>query len=153
MRLRRCFEKHLLIKRKPYDEAVIRREITNARRHLKNAQACIEEGLYDLAIVSVYTTMFHAGRSLLQRDGIKERGHVCLIEYLKETYPRLKEHIKTMDSYRRSRHTMLYGLDVDIMAEDAQTGVLMSKQFIEAIEREHKKPQKSKHHTKKDKFL
>ena len=75
--------------------------------------------MYDLAVVSVYTAMFHAARAILFRDGIKERSHICVVTYIKEKYPHLSEYANTLDSYRKSRHTMLYGLEVDVMKDDA----------------------------------
>ena len=133
MRLEECFDRGLLRKSR-IDEGVIAKELHNAYRHLENATRCLEEGMYDLAVVSVYTAMFHASRAVLFRDGIKERSHICVVEYLRVNYPDLGEHIAVLDNYRRSRHTMLYGIDVDIMLEDAEEGIKSAMSFIEKVE-------------------
>ena len=110
MKVNDCFKKGLLRKSK-IDDAIIFKEIENAYRHLDNANKCLIDEMYDLAVVSIYTSMFHAARSLLFRDGIKERSHVCVVGYLQDKYPDLSEYIAILDNYRRSRHTMLYGIE------------------------------------------
>lgn len=138
MKLKDCFEKGFL-RRSKLAEDVVEKEIFNTERHLQNANQCIEQKMYDLAIVSVYTAMFHAARAILYRDGIKERGHVCLIQYIKKEYPELNNYAKILDNYRRNRHIMLYGIDVEMMVEDATIGIDLAKEFIEAVKKELKK--------------
>ncbi len=141
MKLKECFEKGLLQYSKLGGD-VIDKEIMNAHRHLRNASCCIEDNMYDLAVVSVYTAMFHTARALLFRDGIKERSHICIIEYIKEKYPDLTDFARIMDGYRRSRHTMLYGIDVELIADDASEGIDVVNEFIKAVEKEIKRTQK-----------
>jgi len=133
MRLEECFNRGLLRKAK-VSEDIITKELHNAYRHLENATKCLDEGMYDLAVVSVYTAMFHASRAILFRDGIKERSHICVVEYLRVKYPDLGEYITVLDNYRQSRHTMLYGIDVDILLEDAEEGIKSAMSFIEKVE-------------------
>jgi uncharacterized protein (UPF0332 family) len=64
--------------------------------------------MYDLAVVSVYTAMFHAARAILFRDDIKERSHICVIQYIKEKYPHLTEYANALDSYREQAHDALW---------------------------------------------
>jgi len=135
LNLKECFEKELLRKYK-FTKSVVDKEIINANRHLSNARLCVKDQMYDLAVVSVYTAMFHAARALLFRDGIKERSHICVVTYIKEKYPHLSEYANTLDSYRKSRHTMLYGLEVDVMKDDATYGIDIAKEFIKAVKKE-----------------
>ena len=137
LNLKECFEEGLLREYK-FAKSVVDKEIVNANRHLSNARICVKDQMYDLVVVSVYTAMFHAARAILFRDGIKERSHVCLIAYIKEKYPQLNEYANTLDSYRESRHAMLYGLEVEAMKDDATYGIYIAKEFIEAVKKEVK---------------
>ena len=132
MKLKDCFSDGLLRKAALPPE-VYAKEIENAERHIDNALFCIEGEKYDLAVVSVYTSMFHTARSILFKDGLKERSHVCIIIYLKEKYPKLDEHTRILDSFRRSRHLMLYGIDVEALEDDARQGVAEAKRFLEVV--------------------
>ena len=77
--------------------------------------------------------MFHAARALLFKDGIKERSHACMIEYLRAKHKGLRRHVNTLDSYRRLRHTVLYGLDVAVGVTDAREAVNSARAFISKI--------------------
>jgi len=92
--------------------------------------------MYDLAVVSVYTAMFHTSRAILFRDGIKERSHICVIIYINEKYPHLSEYVNILDNYRKIRHTMLYGLEANIIKDDATYGIDIAEEYIKAIEEE-----------------
>ncbi len=59
-------------------------EVSEAK--LEEAEKALRAGIPDATVILAYTSMFHAARAVLFRDGIVERSHVCLIEYLKETY-------------------------------------------------------------------
>ena len=135
MNLKECFEEGLLREYK-FTKSVVDKEIVNANRHLSNAHICVKNQMYDLAVVSVYTAMFHAARAILFRDDIKERSHICLIIYIKEKYPHLIEYANALDSYRESRHAMLYGLEVEAMKEDATYGIDIAKEFVAAVRKE-----------------
>lgn len=135
MKLKDCFDKGLL-RNNRFPPEVIDKEIVNANKHLENASKCIDTGMYDLAVVSVYTAMFHAARAILFKDGIKERSHVCLIAYLRSKYPILTEYINILDNYRRTRHTALYGIDEEMNADDAIYGLEHAKKFIKVIREE-----------------
>lgn len=111
MNTRDCFREGLLRKVQPSPE-IAEKEIAGANRYLEDARKCLREGMSEMAVVAVYTSMFHAARALLFRDGIRERSHVCVIAYLGETYPGMKQNIQIMDMFRRNRHNMLYGVDI-----------------------------------------
>ena len=115
-------------------------EIASAGRYLADARKCLQEKMPEMAVVAVYTAMFHSARAILFRDGIRERSHVCVVAYLAENYPLLREHINALDMFRRSRHNMLYGVDVTAVEEDARQGIDAARRFLEASDGEIRKP-------------
>lgn len=71
----------------------------NARRSIKISNEYLEKAMknreiecYDVTVILCYTSMFHAARSMLFRDGIKERSHICIPLYIKERYPELERY-------------------------------------------------------------
>ena len=114
MKLRECFEKRLLRRERP-DPAKTQRSLEVAEIKLEEAEQALNHTLFDAAIILAYTAMFHAARAILFRDGIVEKSHMCLIEYLRETYVKTGKLSQTavniLDTLRIDRHETLYGLD------------------------------------------
>jgi len=132
MMLKQCLEEGFLKKTAP--------SIKMANASLGKSEAYIDKavsnmgiGNYDLAIVCAYTSMFHAARSVLFRDGFKERSHVCLISYLEEMYPELKSYAAQVDQYRRARHTVLYALDSVQTRADAEIAIGEARAFSKKV--------------------
>lgn len=78
MKLNECFRKRLLRKERP-DSEKSERSIEVAEAKLNEAKRAFSHGLLDATIVLAYTTMFHAARAILFKDGIVEKSHVCLM--------------------------------------------------------------------------
>lgn len=87
----------------------------------------------NLVIFCSYTAMFHSARALLFKDGIKERSHLCIVSYIRETYPRLRSLSNQLDAYRRNRHNTLYALDFLISDHEAQQAIEDAQQFHNQI--------------------
>lgn len=89
----------------------------------------MKHGFYSEAIIAAYTAMFQSARALLFKDGIFEKSHYCVIEYLKEHYVKKhllpSDYLYAIDLYRTQRHEVLYGLD-EISYEKA-------KKFIRTV--------------------
>ena len=77
--------------------------------------------------------MFHSSRALLFKDGVKERSHLCIVSYIRETYPRLRRLSNQLDVYRRNRHSTLYALDFLISDYDAQQAIEDAGLFYKQI--------------------
>ncbi len=102
MKMAECFQKGLLKRTSP--------DMENALRSLELSRSNIEDAVENMSIhryrvvaISSYSSMFHAARAILFRDGIKERSHECIPVYLKEKYPELETLANILDSYRRFR--------------------------------------------------
>ena len=134
MELEECFRRRLLISGSP-DLASARRSLLLARRYLEDTEKSLCIDTYRPAIIMSYTTMFHAARAVLYRDGIRERNHECIPRYLRERYPAFTAHANKLDSYRKYRHEAMYGLDFEPGKGDAVTAIAVSKEFLSAVER------------------
>jgi len=136
MNLRECFDKRLLRREKPSLDRSIR-SIEVAGSKLEEAEKALEHDLTDAAIVLSYTSMFHAARALLFRDGVVEKSHICLIEYLRENYVkagRMSEaFVNAFDFLRVERHETLYGLETRSGRRDAEYGLKRTKEFVSMI--------------------
>ena len=133
MRLNECFRKRLLRRERP-DLERSKRSIEVAEAKLNEAERAFGYGLLDATVVLAYTTMFHAARAVLFKDGIVEKSHVCLIEYLREKYVRtgrLSESlVNTLDSIRVDRHETLYGLETESSEKDARFCLDKAREFL-----------------------
>jgi uncharacterized protein (UPF0332 family) len=86
-----------------------------------------------------YTGMFQAARAILFKDGVFERSHACVVEYLRVNYT--KKHIldinyvNWLDSLRVERHETLYGLDIiDVTKDEAEDALSKGLKFVEKID-------------------
>jgi uncharacterized protein (UPF0332 family) len=107
MNLRECFERRLLRWDAPSPEAS-RRSIEVAESKLVEARRALGYDLIDSSVILAYTAMFHAARAILFRDGVIEKSHVCLSEYLRENYVKKgkisESYVNALDSARLDRH-------------------------------------------------
>ena len=132
MKLKECFDKRLLVKIKPSSNKA-KQSLVSARGSLRKARDNIKINNMDVAVVMAYTAMFHSFRALLFINGIKERSHICLFEYVKENFPNLKDLAKEADVYRRFRHTALYGLDILVSKNDAVGALRLADKIIASV--------------------
>lgn len=136
MKLKECFEKRLLRRERP-DLEKSKRSIEIAEAKLDEAEKALNHKLFDSTIILAYTAMFHAARAILFRDGIVEKSHVCLIEYLRETYVntgKLSEAmINTLDRLRIDRHETLYGLETKSSEKEAKHSLTKAKEFFATV--------------------
>ena len=115
MRLDECYDKGLLRMRNP-DLLKSKRAMELAKSDLNRAARLMESKFYMESRLLSYTGMFQAARALLFKDGIFERSHACVVEYLRVNYT--KKHIldinyvNWLDSLRVERHETLYGLEL-----------------------------------------
>jgi uncharacterized protein (UPF0332 family) len=100
-----------LIKKQGVEQEEIKGSIEISARFLDRAKGNLEMNFYDVAFLLAYNSMFHAVRSLLFKQGYKERGHFALIAALKELYKndtQLTGYLEVLDNYRLTRHAIQY---------------------------------------------
>jgi len=138
LKLQECFDKRLL-RRERLDLEKSKRSIEVAETKLDEAEKALSHKLFDATIILAYTAMFHAARAILFRDGIVEKSHVCLIEYLRETYVntgKLSEAaVNTLDTLRIDRHETLYGLEAKSNEKEAEYSLEKAKEFLAAVKK------------------
>lgn len=64
----------------------------------------------EMAALALYNAVFHAGRALLFKDGIREKSHFCLQKYLETHY----EKANLLSSADLSLFDLLRGIRLDI---------------------------------------
>jgi len=139
MNLDECFEKRLL-RNSPPDRLKSKKAIEMAQRAIQQAEKLIEHEFYEQAILYSYTAMFQGARALLFKDGITEKSHYCVIEYLKKNYVQSgklnQSHIHWLDTYRIERHETLYGLEIiSVNEKDASEALKSATNFLKEIRR------------------
>jgi uncharacterized protein (UPF0332 family) len=138
VRLQDCYDKGLLRKRRP-DPLKSERALELAKADLKRAARLLESEFYMESRLLSYTGMFQAARAILFKDGVFERSHACVVEYLRVNYT--KKHIldinyvNWLDSLRVERHETLYGLDIiDVTKDEAEDALSKGLKFVEKID-------------------
>lgn len=139
MNLDECFEKRLLRITRP-DRLKSNKALEMSDRAMKQAEKLMEHGFYEQVILYSYTGMFQGARALLFKDGITEKSHYCVIEYLKHNYVQSgklnQSHIHWLDTYRIERHETLYGLEnIVVNKNDAIEAVKSAANFLNEIRR------------------
>jgi len=114
MSLEKCFEERKL-RKIAKDLRKSKNSLETAKEKLIESKRLEEDGYYGPAIIYAYSSMFHSSRAILYKDGIQEKSHYCLIQYLKEEYGKTNKidisllHI--MDSFRVQKHDVMYGTE------------------------------------------
>lgn len=127
-----CFRKGL--RRTSPDVDSAKRSIISARKHLKDADATYSAKVYSSAIICSYEAMFHAARAILFNDGVKEHSHVCIPVYLKDAYPELESCANVLDTYRIYREKVAYGLDIEVVENEARDAIENAGEFVKTME-------------------
>lgn len=137
MNMRDCFEKRMLRKTEPSPEKA-ERAMDMAWERIERAKGLASHGFFEDSIVSAYTAMFQAARALLFRDGITEKSHYCVVQYIDEIYARKGQmepkYVTWLNIYREERHINLYGLEPSAPGNDgSKLAIERAKEFVSQI--------------------
>jgi len=133
--LNECFSKGLLKKTIPKSRDS-KRDILQAEHFLEEADDLIDLGKKEFGMIAMYNSIFHAGRAILNLDGIKEKSHHCLQKYLEEKKIFNKEEIELFDILRVKRHQIQYDLEKIIINENLEELYNQVEAFIEKVKKE-----------------
>jgi uncharacterized protein (UPF0332 family) len=138
LNLEDCFQRRLLRRDKP-DARKSERSLQVAAAKLEQAQRSYSHEIYDASLVLAYTSMFHTARAVLFRDGVLEKSHVCLVEYLRQEYSkkgRISEgYVNSLDRMRTDRHEAIYGLETTVTKEQAEHAIRQCREFMEIVKK------------------
>lgn len=134
----RCFEEGLLRKRSP-SKGLARKSIKQAESFLSDTEKLIDAEMDRMAVIALYNAFFHAARTLLFKDGIRERSHYCVARYIEAEYVLKKKldkkFVLVLDSLRDMRHTTQYSLDAIEIDEDLNEIYNSCIDFISKVEK------------------
>ncbi len=133
MNLDDCYARGLLKRTRPDMEGA-QRSLRISREYLGDAVKNNEIECYKVVLILCYTSMFHASRAILFRDGVKERSHVCIPIYIRTKYPELSRFANMLDSYRELRHSVFYRMRTTIDERDAEGSLVSAEEFLARIE-------------------
>jgi uncharacterized protein (UPF0332 family) len=109
-----------------------------ARAYLDEARQSVGIGNNRLAMNGVYFAWFDAARAILFRDGIREKSHFCLEQYL-ATYVAdgalEKKWVLLFGKMHRKREQSQYTLGPPPTTEEIEGALDQTDQFIEEIRR------------------
>lgn len=138
MNVDECLRDGILAKIAP-DAMKAESSLRMAAHKLSLAEKEMEHGIYENAIVSAYTAMFHSARALLFRDGFKERSHYAVFVYLNEKYAgRLeKKYLNGLNALRLQRHELMYWIEwaEETTKEETQEIIGAAEGFLAAVKK------------------
>lgn len=130
------FEKKLLIKI-PVSIEKINSSIKIAEMKLIEAKNLFNAEFFNNALLSAYTSMFHASRALLYKDGIQEKSHYAVYIYIRELFSDKipKSLINSFNNCREMRHNILYGENSEVDKEESENIILDAEDFLEEVKK------------------
>lgn len=129
------FSKGLLKTSLPSRERA-RKSIEIAGEYLEEAQKALKAGACRSSILAAYNCMFHSARAVLFCDGVAERSHFAVYEYLREKHRELgNESINMSNIYRDLRHRVAYGLDTSVGSEEAKAAISFADGFLNKVKK------------------
>jgi len=134
MMLKELFEKRLL-RKIPKDLDKSKKSLEISKKYLNDCKNLINMSAFNLVILSAYTSMFHAARALLYKDGIQEKSHYAVFVYLKDKYANEigDELLFEFSNAREQRHEGLYGLESEFNKDDVKHIINVAESFYKKI--------------------
>jgi len=132
--LKELFEKRLL-RKIPKDLDKSKKSLEISKKYLNDCKNLINMSAFNLVILSAYTSMFHAARALLYKDGIQEKSHYAVFVYLKDKYANEigDELLFEFSNAREQRHEGLYGLESEFNKDDVKHIINVAESFYKKI--------------------
>jgi len=101
-----------------------------AAKYLKDARLSLGAGAFSVSVLGSYSAAFHAARAILFIDGVAERSHYAVCEYLREKHGALgSAEVNGLDMYRSLRHNVAYGLESESDEKEAKAALDFAVKF------------------------
>lgn len=131
-----CFRKGLLQRTRPQPD-LARKDLRQASFFLKEAEELLALEKRVMATLALYNAFFHASRSILFSDGVKERSHFCIARYLEEEHVKKKRlETRFLDAFETAmsaRHNAQYSTEEVIIEEDLAELTNICGEMIETV--------------------
>jgi len=121
------------------DEEKVLKSLKIADVKLEESKRLFSAGFLETAFLTLYTSMFHAARSLLYKDGYQEKSHFSVYIYLQERYSELipRSLLASFNEFKNTRHEILYGFEGDYSKEEVEHAILEAEEFLEEVKGLH----------------
>jgi uncharacterized protein (UPF0332 family) len=119
-------------------EEKAKRSIQEANIWLKEARIAKDSGAHRAALNSVYLAFFHSARSVLMKDGYREKSHYCIGVYLEKCVNEEKLEAKwptIFNSIRTIRNSGQYSFDTSPDISEVEKHFKDAKAFIKRMRR------------------
>jgi uncharacterized protein (UPF0332 family) len=133
-----CTELGLLRKVIPsYDKA--KSGIGKAAGFLEQGRKAYDAHAFDSCLLTCYQAIFLAAKSVLFKDGYREKSHACVARYLEEKYAKTGKlgikWVELLDRFRDMRHDDEYNVFFLAKKEDCERILDFAAGFIEEMRR------------------
>ena len=136
-KLQECFDKGLL-KNTVGQSDLAKKDLKQAEFFLKESGELLDQDRKVIAALSLYNAFFHCARTLLFKDGIKERSHYCIARYLEQEYIQSKKietvFLDAFETIMSIRHNAQYSTEEVKIEEDLTELYNICEKFIRAVE-------------------
>jgi uncharacterized protein (UPF0332 family) len=126
-----------LLKKAAKSKELAGKSLEQAAYFLREAQDLAALKKERMAVIALYSAMFHCTRALLYRDGIKEKSHYAVARYLEYEYVEKgiidRKYVLVLDILRDYRHESLYSLITAAIDTDLKEYVESCRQFTEIV--------------------
>lgn len=131
LNLKECFEKGYL-REIPMSSEKAQSNLSSALEFLKDAEANFRDNRFKSSLILTYLACLNASKALLFKNGISEGSHVCIVLYLRENYPALKNLVDKYNSLRSRRHSIQYsGTSIDSV--EVKDYLNFSQEFLNKV--------------------
>jgi uncharacterized protein (UPF0332 family) len=122
-----------LLKKAARSKELAGKSLEQAAYFLREAQDLTALKKERMAVIALYSAMFHCARALLYRDGIKEKSHYAVARYLEYEYVEKgiidRKYVLVLDILRDYRHESLYSLFTADVDTDLKEYIESCRQF------------------------
>lgn len=127
-----CFKKGLLKKDIPQKDIALK-SLKQAEFFLNETKDLVDIQKDQMAVISLYNAFFHTSRSLLYKDGIKERSHYCIARYIEENYE-LEKFLNAYETIMSLRHNVQYATEAVEIDLDFSEFIEICEKYILKVE-------------------
>ena len=133
MDIEECVEKGLLQRGKP-DAVLAGKEWREAGLDLAEAKVLLKEKRFKRSIEAAYYAMFHAAKTILFKEGFREKAHYAVLVVLEDMVKNGKLGQRFADDYRAALHAR-EGADYhySYSQETAVDLVLIAEEFVQEM--------------------